>query len=326
MARVSVISGVGSYLPARVVTNEALSQTLDTTPAWIVERTGIHQRHIAAPEELTSDLAYAAAVKALKAASLPAEKIDLILLATATPDHTFPATATRLQQKLGNRTGYAFDIAAVCSGFIFALATADAYLRQGLAQTALVVGAETMSRLLDWQDRRTAILFGDGAGAVVLQATPTAAASASQERGILGSLLRADGEGYDQLYVSGGPSTTQTAGTIEMNGREVFKQATQRLSESAAEILARHHLTIDELDWFIPHQANRRIIDVVAGRLGLPEAKIIHTGAMHSNTSSASIPLALDHAIQEGRVRPGHLVLCAAFGAGFTWGASLIRL
>lgn len=325
MSRVSLVTGVGSYLPRRIVTNHDLSQTLETNHDWIVERTGIHQRHVAMPEELTSDLALCAVEKALKAANLCSDQVDLIILATSTPDHTFPATATRLQAKLGNTKACAFDVGAACSGFIFALATADAYLRQGFAETALVVGAETMSRLMDWQDRRTAILFGDGAGAVVLQATTTSTVSSSQQ-GILGSILHTDGRGYDQLYVSGGPSTTQTSGTIEMNGREVFRHAVQRLEEVAQEILEKHHLTIEDIDWFVPHQANRRIIDATAQRLGLPDSKIIHTGAHHGNTSSASIPLALDVGIQEERLRPGHLLLCGCFGAGYTWGSSLIRL
>lgn len=323
MTLVSLVSGVGSYLPSRVITNHDLSQTLDTSHDWIVARTGIYQRHVAAPEEFTSDLALQAAIQALKAANLSPQEIDLIILATATPDHTFPATATRLQAKLGNTKGYAFDVAAACSGFIFALTTADVYLRQGLAQTALIVGAETMSRIVDWQDRRTAVLFGDGAGAVVLRAAEN---KLGKPRGILGSLLRTSGQGYAHLYVSGGPSTTQTSGTIQMNGREVFKQATQRLSEITQEILAAHHCTLENLDWIVPHQANRRIIDAVTQRLGFPESKVIHTGANQSNTSSASIPLALDMAIQDGRICPGHLILCEAFGAGFTWGATLIRL
>jgi len=316
----SVILGTGGYLPEKKVTNHDLSQHLDTSHEWIVERTGICSRYIAAPEEYTSDLAVKASQKALQAANLTPQDVDMIILATSTPDHTFPATATRIQAKLGITQGFAFDQAAVCSGFIFALATADAYLKQGMAKTALVIGAETISRLLDWKDRSTAVLFGDGAGAVILQAQPLS------DRGIIGSLLRTDGAGYDCLYINGGPSTTQTTGTMKMNGREVFRNAVMRLEESVEEILKTYGISQKEIDWLVPHQANKRIIDATAKKLGLPETKVIHTGADQANTSAASIPLALDRAIRDGRIKKGDLVLCEAFAAGYAWGSNLIRM
>lgn len=259
-------------------------------------------------------------MKALSAAKLTPQDIDMIILATATPDHTFPATATRIQSKLGISKGFAFDQSAVCSGFVFALATADAYLKQGMAKTALVIGSETMSRLVDWKDRKTAVLFGDGAGAVVLEA------QSQVDRGIIGSLLRTDGCGYDDLYVTGGPSTTQTTGIIHMNGREVFRNAVHRLEESALEILKIYGISQEEIDWLVPHQANKRIIDATAKKLGLPDSKVIHTGADQANTSSASIPLALDHAVRDGRIKQGDLILCEAFAGGFAWGSNLIRI
>lgn len=316
----SVIMGTGSYLPEKRVTNEDLSNHLETSHEWIVERTGICARYIAAPGEYTSDMAVMAAKRALEAAKLTPQDIDMIILATSTPDHTFPSTATRIQSRLGISKGFAFDQAAVCSGFVFALATADAYLKQGMAKTALVIGAETMSRIIDWNDRATAVLFGDGAGAVILQAQH------HKDRGIIGSLLRTDGAGYDDLYVNGGPSTTQTTGTIQMNGREVFRNAVNRLGEAAEEILEIHGISKTEIDWLVPHQANKRIIDATAKKLGLPDAKVIHTGADQANTSSASIPLALDQAIRDGRIQQGDLVLCEAFAGGFAWGSNLIRI
>lgn len=316
----SVILGTGSYLPQKKVTNDDLPSHLDTSHEWIVERTGICARHIAAPDEYTSDMAVQAAQQALAAAHLTPQDIDMIILATSTPDHTFPATATRVQAKLGMSRGFAFDQSATCSGFIFALATADAYLKQGMAKTALVIGAETMSRLLDWNDRTTAVLFGDGAGAVVLQA------QSHTDRGILGSLLRTDGTGYDTLYVNGGPSTTQTAGVIKMNGREVFRNAVNRLEEAVDDILAMHNISQTEIDWLVPHQANKRIIDATAKKLGLPNTKVVHTGAEQANTSAASIPLALDRAVRDGRIQPGQLILCEAFAAGYAWGSTLIRM
>lgn len=316
----SVIVGTGSYLPKKRVTNEELSQQLDTSHEWIVERTGICARYLAAPGEYTSDMAVEAAKRALEAANISSQDVDMIILATSTPDHTFPATATRIQSKLGISHGFAFDQAAVCSGFIFALATADAYLKQGMAKTALVIGAETMSRLLDWNDRKTAILFGDGAGAVVLQA------QRDTDRGIIGSLLRTDGCGYDELHVTGGPSTTQTTGVIQMNGREVFRNAVHCLEEAVEEILEKYHISQDEIDWLVPHQANKRIIDATAKKLGLPDSKVIHTGADQANTSAASVPLALDFAVKDGRIQQGNLILCEAFAGGYAWGSNLIRM
>ncbi len=316
----SVIIGTGSYLPKKRLSNEDLPQELETSHQWIVERTGICARYLAAKGENTSDMAVEAAKKALHSANLSPQDIDMIILATSTPDHTFPATATRVQSKLGITSGFAFDQAAVCSGFIFALATADAYLKQGMAKTALVIGSETMSRLLDWKDRSTAVLFGDGAGAVVLEA------QRDTDRGIIGSLLRTDGGGYDQLYVSGGPSSTQTTGTIQMNGREVFRNAVHCLEEAVEEILKRYDISQDQIDWLVPHQANKRIIDATAKKLGLSDDKVIHTGADQANTSAASVPLALDYAIKDGRIKNGDLILCEAFAGGYAWGSNLIRM
>jgi len=316
----SVILGTGSYLPEKIITNHDLSETLDTSHDWIVERSGIHARHVAAEGEYTSDLGVVAAKRALEASGLSPQDIDMIILATSTPDHTFPQTAARIQAKLGIKNGFAFDQAAVCSGFVFALATADAYLKQGMAKTALVIGSETMSRILDWNDRSTAVLFGDGAGAVVLQAQETTT------RGIIGSLLRTDGCGYDALFVNGGPSTTQTTGTIQMKGPEVFRNAVTRLGEAVEDILKMYNISQNEIDWLVPHQANKRIIDATAKKLGLPDSKVIHTGAMQANTSAASIPLALDQAIRDGRICKGDLILCEAFAGGYAWGSNLIRM
>ncbi len=316
----SVIAGTGSYLPKKRVTNDELPKSLETSHSWIVERTGICARYIAAPGEYTSDMAVEASRKALESAGMLPEDIDMIVLATTTPDHTFPATATRVQAKLGLTSGFAFDQAAVCSGFVYALATADAFIKQGMVKSALVIGAETMSRLLDWEDRKTAVLFGDGAGAVVLKSEK------DTDRGIIGSLLRTNGCGYDELYVSGGPSTTQTTGTIEMNGREVFRNAVQCLEEAVQDILEKYKISQDEIDWLVPHQANKRIIDATAKKLGLPESKVIHTGADQANTSAASIPLALDCAIRDGRIQKGDLILCEAFAGGYAWGSNLIRV
>ncbi len=316
----SVIVGTGSYLPKNRVTNHDLPPHLNTSHEWIMERTGIGARHLVTSDEYTSDLAVEASKKALEVAELTPHDIDMIILATSTPDHTFPSTATRIQSKLNISQGFAFDQAAVCSGFVFALATADAYLKQGMAKRALVIGAETMSRLLDWSDRRTAVLFGDGAGAVILEA------QRQTERGIIGSLLRTDGRGYDELRMSGGPSTTQTTGTLLMNGREVFRNAVHRLEEAVDDILKIHGISQDEIDWLVPHQANKRIIDATAKKLGLPESKVIHTGADQANTSAASIPLALDVAIRDRRIKKGDLILCEAFGGGFAWGSNLIRI
>jgi 3-oxoacyl-[acyl-carrier-protein] synthase-3 len=317
----SFLVGVGSYLPERIVTNHELAQSLETSDSWIRERTGIGQRHVAAPGELTSDLATKACQEALKAAGISLSQVDLLIVATSTPDNTFPATATRVQANLGMTRGMAFDMSAACSGFVFALATADMYLSQGLAQTALVVGAETFSRIMDWEDRTTAILFGDGAGAVVLMAT-----SDTDKRGLLGHVLHTDGRGYDSLYVSGGPSSSPLVGTIQMNGREVYKNAVQRLGQAVDEILEKTQTSSEAIDWLVPHQANLRIIDSVLERLSLSREKAILTIDRHANTSAASIPLALDWGIREGHIQPGQLLLLEAFAAGFAWGANLIRL
>lgn len=316
----AVIAGTGAYLPEKELSNHDLSKFLDTSHDWIVERSGIEARRVAADGELTSDLATYAAREALEAASIDPKDLDMIILATSTPDHTFPATATRIQANLGNTKGFAFDQAAVCSGFVFALSTADNYIRQGMAKNALVIGSETMTRILDWKDRSTAVLFGDGAGVVVLKAEE------NTDRGILGSLLRTDGCGYDQLYVDGGPSSTQTSGFIQMNGREVFKNAVTRMGEIVHEILEQHQIDQSEIDWLVPHQANKRIIDATAKKLNLPPEKVVQTGHLQANTSAASIPLALNSAVRDGRIKEGDLVLTEAFAAGFAWGANLIRM
>lgn len=313
----SVVMGTGSYLPAKVVTNDELSQHLETSHEWIIERTGICARHIAAEEEETSDMAVHAALQALQAAALSPQDIDMIVVATTTPDHVFPSTAVRVQAKLGITHGFAFDQAAVCSGFIFALATADAYLKQGMARTALVIGVEKMSGLLDWTDRSTAVLFGDGAGAVVLQA------HSHTDRGILGNLLRTDGNGYDQMYAK---DRTRGEKGIHMNGREIFRNAVHCLDEAVTDILAACGFTQGDIDWLVPHQANKRIIDATAKKLNLPESKIVYTGATQANTSAASIPLALDAAVRDGRIKQNDLVLCEAFAAGYAWGSTLIRM
>jgi 3-oxoacyl-[acyl-carrier-protein] synthase III len=317
----SQIVGCGGYLPERIVTNNELAARLDTSDSWIRQRTGIAERRIAADGELTSDLAVRAARRALQSAGMSGSDLDLIVLATATPDQTFPATASRVQAQLGMKRGAAFDLQAVCSGFIFALAAADNALRLGQARTALVVGAETFSRILDWQDRGTCVLFGDGAGAVVLNASQAGPTS----RGILSTHLHSDGTQHDILYVDGGPSSTGTTGHLRMEGREVFRQAVHHLSEVVDEALAANGLTGADIDWLVPHQANTRIIDAVGRRLGLPPEKTVLTIERHANTSAASIPLALDEAVRDGRIRPGHLVLLEALGGGLTWGASVVR-
>jgi 3-oxoacyl-[acyl-carrier-protein] synthase-3 len=319
----SVVRGVGGYLPSRVVTNEELARTVDTTDQWIRERTGITQRHLAAEGELTSDLAAAAGREALARAGIPPGGVDLVLVATSTPDHTFPATATAVQRKLGIGRGIAFDLQAVCAGFAYAVATVDGFLRTGQAATALVIGAETFSRLLDWQDRGTCVLFGDGAGAVVLQAERQRGARA--DRGVLATHLGADGRHYHDLYVDGGPSATQTAGHLRMNGREVFRCAVVELAEAAVAVLDKGGFEPGALDWLVPHQANKRIIDAVGKRLQLPAERVVVTVDRHANTSAASIPLALNEAATDGRIRAGDLVVANAMGGGFTWGAALIR-
>lgn len=317
----SVLLGVGSHLPERVLTNAELAARVDTSNEWIVERTGIRERRIAGEGEKTSDLATAAAQRALTAAQREAKDIDLIIVATTTPDLTFPATAARVQAALGAGPGVAFDLQAVCSGFIFALATADNFLARGQAKTALVIGAETFSRIVDWEDRGTCILFGDGAGAVVLEARADAG-----ERGVVSTFLRTDGRMHDLLYVDGGPSQTQGVGKVRMQGNAVFRQAVEHISGAMLEACARAGVAIDEVDWFVPHQANQRILDGVARKLGIDVAKVVSTVAQHGNTSAASVPLALDCAVADGRVRTGQLVLMEALGGGLTWGAALVRM
>jgi len=320
----SRVIGCGAYLPERIVTNAELARRLDTSDEWIVQRTGIRQRHVAAPGELTSDLAAHAAERALAAAGLTGADLDLIVLATATPDNTFPATATRVQARLGMIEGCAFDVQAVCSGFIYALATADNFIRCGQARRALVIGAETFSRILDWEDRGTCVLFGDGAGAIVLAAHRDEDGGA-RERGVLSTHLHADGRHYDILYVDGGPSTTGSCGFLRMEGKEVFRHAVHRLAEVVDEALAANGLAARDLDWLVPHQANRRIIDSMGRKLDLPPEKVVVTIDRHANTSAASVPLALAEAAGDGRIKPGHLVLMEAMGGGLTWGAALVR-
>lgn len=319
----AVVRGVGAYLPARVLTNEELSRRVDTSDAWIRERTGITQRHIAAPGELTSDLAAAAARQALERAGIAAQDVDLIIVATSTPDNTFPATATAVQQKLGAGPCIAFDLQAVCAGFAYGVTTADNFMRLGQARHALVIGAEIYSRILDWDDRSTCVLFGDGAGAMVLRAEPQD--GTARDRGVLATHLCADGRHYHDLYVDGGPASTGTAGHIRMNGREVFRCAVGELAGSVTRVMERAGLDLAELDWLVPHQANRRIIDAVGKRLRLPAEKVVVTVDRHANTSAASIPLALNEAVSDGRIRQGDLVCANAMGGGFAWGAALIR-
>ena len=319
----SIVRGVGGYLPERVMTNDDLAKLVDTSDEWIVQRTGIRQRHIAAEGEVTSDLALVAAKRALENAGMEASDIDLIVVGTTTPDMTFPATAAILQKKLGITGGSAFDVQAVCSGFVFGIATADSYLKTGMAKRALVVGAETFSRILDWTDRATCVLFGDGAGAVILEAKEVP--DDAPEDGVLVSSLRTDGRHWDKLYVDGGVSGSQTVGHLRMEGREVFKHAVGMISDVIEDVLAKTGKTTDDLDWFVPHQANKRIIDGAGRKLGIPEAKTVVTVDRHANTSAASVPLALWVASQEGRIRKGDLVMIEAMGGGFTWGATLIR-
>ncbi|MDA5194099.1 beta-ketoacyl-ACP synthase III [Govanella unica] len=320
----SIIRGTGSYLPARVMLNSELAAEVETSDEWIQERTGIRQRHIAADGEKTSDLALAAARAALQAAGVEAEDIDLIVLATATPDQTFPATATKVQAALGMTRGFAFDVQAVCSGFVYAMTVADNFIKAGQVKRALVIGAETFSRILDWQDRTTCVLFGDGAGAVVLEAATGDGSVA--DRGILTSHLHSDGRHHDLLYVDGGPSSTQTTGYLRMEGNKVFKHAVANLSEVISESLAATGLKADDLDWIVPHQANKRILDGTAKKMNIPAERVIVTVDHHANTSAASIPLALAEAVADGRIKPGNLVLLEAMGGGFTWGAVLVRM
>jgi 3-oxoacyl-[acyl-carrier-protein] synthase-3 len=319
----AVIEGCGAYLPAASLSNAELSERIATSDQWIVERTGIRRRHVAAPGELTSDLALEAAKRALAAAGIAAERIDLIVLATTTPDQTFPATAARVQARLGLTRGAAFDVQAVCSGFVYALGVADNALRLGQAEHALVIGAETFTRLLDWQDRSTCVLFGDGAGAVVLRREKLTGDKA--QRGVLSTHIHSDGRLYDLLYVDGGPSSTGTAGHVRMLGQEVYKHAVVKLAETVREALDANGLAAADVDWFVPHQANKRIIDSTAKRLGIPPEKVVLTIADHANTSAASIPLALDQAVRDGRIKKGHLVVLEAMGGGLSWGSAAVR-
>ena len=319
----SHIVGCGAYLPGQPVTNEELAKRVDTTDEWIQQRTGIKQRHIAASNELTSTLALQAADRALSHAGLSAADLDLIILATATPDETFPATATRVQAELGMTRGAAFDVQAVCSGFVYGLSVADSMMRSGMAGTALVIGAETFSRILDWSDRTTCVLFGDGAGAVVLQAGQ--GKGDSTDRGVLGNVLHSDGRHHDLLYVDGGPSSNQKTGFLRMQGKEVFKHAVTNLAAVVDETLSAAGLNTDDVDWIVPHQANKRILDGTARKLGISPEKIVITVDKHANTSAASIPLALNEAVQDGRIKRGQVVLMEAMGGGLTWGASVAR-
>ena len=322
--RRSRILGVGSYLPERRVTNAELAAQVDTSDEWITQRTGIKARHLAAEGETTSMLATKAAERALAHAGISAQDIDLIVLATATPDYTFPATATQVQANLGIRHGVAFDLAAVCSGFVFALTTADKFLTSGSHKRALVIGAETFSRILDWQDRTTCVLFGDGAGAVVLEAYEAAGTNADE--GILTTHLRSDGRHREKLYVNGGPSTTMTTGHLRMEGKEVFKHAVGMITDVIVDAFAATGYSAETIDWFVPHQANRRIITASAEKLSIDLSKVVLTVQDHGNTSAASIPLALDTAVRDGRIKKGQVVLIEAMGGGFTWGSALFRL
>ncbi|MCW8836884.1 MAG: ketoacyl-ACP synthase III [Rhodospirillales bacterium] len=321
---ISQIIGCGSYLPEKILTNEDLSHIVDTTDEWITSRSGIRRRHIAAEGELTSDLALKAAERALAHAKIDAGEIDLIVVATTTPDNTFPATAVKVQARLGMTHGFAFDVQAVCSGFVYALATADNFIRAGQAKAALVIGAETFSRILDWNDRTTCVLFGDGAGAVVLRGEETGGDPATQ-RGILSSHLHSDGRYTDLLYVDGGPSSTKTVGHVRMEGKEVFRHAVVNLAEVVHEALEANGLEPSDLDWVVPHQANKRILDGTARKLKMDSGKIVVTVEEHANTSAASVPLALDTAVRDGRIKRGDLLLLEAMGGGLTWGASLVR-
>ncbi len=319
----SVVSGCGSYLPEKIITNKQMEDIVDTTDEWIIERTGIKQRHIAAEGELTSDLAIKAAEKALEDAGLTGQDIDLIILATSTPDQTFPATATKVQWALGMENGAAFDVQAVCSGFIFALSTADNFIRAGQAKNVLVIGAETFSRILDWEDRTTCVLFGDGAGALVLTAKESS--GTTKDQGILSTHLHSDGRYNDMLYVDGGVSSTQSTGYLRMKGREVFKHAVTKLADVVEEALDFNQLVAADVDMVIPHQANKRILDATIRKLKIDPSKVAVTVQKHANTSAASIPLALDDVLKENRIARGDIVVLEAMGGGFTWGSCLIR-
>jgi len=319
----SVISGTGSYLPEQILTNSDLEEKVDTTDEWIIERTGIKQRHIAANDEVTSDLAVIASMRALESASLDAEQIDLIILATSTADQTFPSTATTIQRKLGITRGAAFDIQAVCSGFVYALTTADNFIKAGQAKHVLVIGAEIFSRILDWEDRTTCVLFGDGAGAVVLSAQKGTGNNTDQ--GLLASRIHSDGRYNELLYVDGGVSSTGTVGKLRMKGREVFRHAVVNLASVVGEVLEDSQMCSKDIDWIVPHQANKRILDGTARKLKVNSDKVIVTVQKHANTSAASIPLALDEAVRDGRITRGQIVILEAMGGGFTWGACLLR-
>jgi 3-oxoacyl-[acyl-carrier-protein] synthase-3 len=319
----SIVAGCGSYLPQRVLTNDDLSRMVDTSDDWIVQRTGIRERHIAAKDEMTSDIGTSAARAALADAGLAPEDIDLIVVATSTPDHTFPATAVTVQEKLGITRGAAFDLQAVCSGFVYAVATVDGLLRTRQHRRALVIGAETFSRILDWEDRTTCVLFGDGGGAIVLEAQEQN--GGTDGRGVLAARLRSDGRYKSKLYVDGGPSSTGTVGHLRMEGREVFRHAVGMITDVIVDALHDADLGAEDIDWFVPHQANRRIIEGSARKIGIPDRKVVMTVDRHGNTSAASIPLALDVAKRDGRLKRGDLVLLEAMGGGFTWGAALVR-
>ncbi|TIQ33164.1 MAG: ketoacyl-ACP synthase III [Mesorhizobium sp.] len=319
----SVVRGNGAALPRRIMKNADFEGMVETSDEWIVQRTGIRQRHVAADDETTASLGEAAARAALDSAGLTPADIDVIVLATSTPNNTFPATAVDIQNRLGMHHGFAFDMQAVCSGFVYAVATADLYIRGGLARRVLVIGSETFSRILDWSDRSTCVLFGDGAGAVVLEAQEGAGGIA--DRGVLAASLRSDGVHKDKLFVDGGPSTTGTVGHLRMEGREVFKHAVGMITDVIEATFAQAGITAEDLDWFVPHQANKRIIDASAKKLGIAEQKVVVTVDLHGNTSAASVPLALSVAVADGRIKKGDLVLLEAMGGGFTWGAVLLR-
>jgi 3-oxoacyl-[acyl-carrier-protein] synthase III len=320
----SIIRGVGGYLPETTLTNADLAaRGIETSDEWIVQRTGIRERHVAAEGEYTSDLAVKAAQQALERAGMTPADIDLIIVATTTPDYTFPATAAIVQKKLGMHHGVAFDLQAVCSGFVFGVATADSYLKTGLAKRALVIGAETFTRILDWSDRTTCVLFGDGAGAIVMEAIHVL--DDAPERGVLASSLRSDGHHWDKLYTKGGPSTTLGMGFVHMEGKEVFRHAVGMITDVVRDVFETTGYGVNDLDWFVPHQANKRIIDGAGQKLGIPPEKVVITVDRHANTSAASVPLALNEAFTDGRIKTGDLVMLEAMGGGFTWGASLIR-
>lgn len=316
--------GVGAHLPARILTNDDLAAMVDTSDEWIRARTGIQRRHIAEDGETTADLGEGAARKALADAGLEPSDVDLVVVATTTPDLTFPSVASMIQARLGMTGGAAFDVQAVCTGFIYALATADNFIRAGSARTVLVIGAETMSRLIDWTDRGTCVLFGDGAGAMVLQASETP--DGETPRGVLGHYLRSDGRHCDLLHVDGGPSATGTVGKLRMAGNQVFRYAVTNIAEAMGTLVERSGVAMEEIDWFVPHQANQRILEGVAKKHGIPTAKVVSTVADHGNTSAASVPLAFERAVTDGRIAPGDLVLMEALGGGLTWGAALLRV